>query len=90
MSNKYFYLFTKCINSLSNDKILDYSKLKAFADNKINVTQKLKYKLGRLENIVGKGGNAGHRFALCPQFFNIPLIQGHKKSGLCGKELIDE
>ena len=27
-------------NSLPNDKILDLSKLKAFADNKINVAQK--------------------------------------------------
>ena len=30
-------------------------KLKAFADNKINVTQKLKFALGRVENIVGEG-----------------------------------
>ena len=31
------------INSLPNDKILDPSKLKAFADNKINVIQKLHF-----------------------------------------------
>ena len=43
------------LNSLPNDKILDLSKLKAFADDKINETQKLKFKLGRLENTVGKG-----------------------------------
>ena len=29
-------------NSLPNDKILDWSKLKAFADDKTIVTQKLK------------------------------------------------
>ena len=31
-----------CFNFLPNDKILDPSKLKAFAEDKINVTQKLK------------------------------------------------
>ena len=45
-------------NSLPNNKILDWSKLKAFADDNINMTQKLKYVLERLENIVGKGENA--------------------------------
>ena len=29
------------INSLPNEKMLDWSKLKAFADDKINVNQKL-------------------------------------------------
>ena len=31
------------INSLSNDRNLDLSKLKAFADDKINVIEKLKF-----------------------------------------------
>ena len=30
-------------NSLPNDKILDWSKLKAFADDKINMNEKLKF-----------------------------------------------
>ena len=47
------------INPLPNDKILDWSKLKAFADKKITVTQKLKFVLGRVKNIVEKGENAG-------------------------------
>ena len=47
-------------NSLPNHKILDWSKLKAFADNKINVTEKLKFVLKRVENILGKGENAGN------------------------------
>ena len=46
-------------NPLPNDKILDLSKLNAFADDKINVTQKLKSGLGRVENIVGKEENVG-------------------------------
>ena len=42
-------------NSLPNNKILDWFKLKAFADNKVNVSEKLKFVLGRVKNIVGKG-----------------------------------
>ena len=41
-------------NSLPND-ILEWLKLKAFADDKINVTEKLKLLLVRVENIVGQG-----------------------------------
>ena len=39
------------LNSLPNDKILDWSKLQAFADNKINVNEKLKIVLGRVETL---------------------------------------
>ena len=42
------------INSIPSNKILNLSKFKAFADDKIIVTQKLKHVLERLENIVGK------------------------------------
>ena len=48
------------VNSLSNDKILDESKFKASADDNTIVTQKLKYVLGRVENIMGKEENAGY------------------------------
>ena len=43
------------INSLSSDKYLNLSKLKAFGDDKINVTEKLKFVSARVKNIVGKG-----------------------------------
>ena len=63
-------LFDKEFNSLPNNKILDWSKLKAFADDKINVTEKLKFVLERVEDIVGKGENAGYQhFLLFPQCF---------------------
>ena len=58
-------------NSLPNDKILDMSKLKAFADDKINATQKFIFVLRRVENIVGKGENANFSFSL---FFFLFLI----------------
>ena len=41
-------------NSLQNNKTLDLSKLKAFADDRSNVTQNLKFVSGRVENIVEK------------------------------------
>ena len=40
--------------SLPDDKILDWSKLEAFTDNKMNVNEKFKFGLGRVENLVGK------------------------------------
>ena len=46
------------VSSLPFDTILDKSKLKAFADNKIYVIKKLKFVLGRVEKILGKGENA--------------------------------
>ena len=58
-------------NPLPNDKILAWSKLKAFADDKINMTSNLKFVLVRVENIVGKGENAGYQhFLLFLQFFH--------------------
>ena len=57
-------------NSLPNDKFLDLSKLKAFAEDVINVTEKLKYLLGRVDNIVGKREDASYQhFLLFPQCF---------------------
>ena len=35
-------------------RLCDWSKLKALADNKLYVTEKLKFVLGSLENIMGK------------------------------------
>ena len=47
------------LDSLPNDKILALTKFKAFADDKIIVTIKLEFVVGKVENIVGKGENAG-------------------------------
>ena len=58
--NKFFFF----INSLPNDKFLDWSELEELADNKINVTKKLKFASRRVENIVGKGENAGYQHFL--------------------------
>ena len=47
--------------SLPNNKILDQSKLKAFADDKLKVIQRAKIVVDTTENIVGKEKNAGHQ-----------------------------
>ena len=68
------------LNSLPNDKILDWTKMKAFADDNINVTENLKPGFGRVENIVGKRENAGYQhFLLFPQFFQKVSYTGSLK-----------
>ena len=47
------------LNSLRNDKTLDWSKLNAPADDKITVLKMMMPDFDRVENIVGKGENAG-------------------------------
>ena len=57
----------RAFNSLPNGKILEWSKLKAFADDKINVAEMIFSLSDREENIVGKGENAGYQqFLLFP------------------------
>ena len=76
------------VNSLPNDKILAWSKFKAFADDKINEAKMMIFVFHRVENIVRKGENAGYlHFLLFPQCFQIASFSGPSRSGLCGKEL---
>ena len=67
-------MFLFHLDSLSyefnNDKFLDWSKFKAFADDKIKVNQKMKFDLERIKDIMGKGEYAGYQhFLLFPQCF---------------------
>ena len=72
------------VNSLPNDKILDQSNLKDFADDKTNVTYVTNFVLGRVENIVEKSENAGYQqenagfqqFLLFPQCFQKACLSG--------------
>ena len=84
------YISRRMLNSLPNDKILDMTKLKAFADDKINVAQIMISVFDWVEDIVGQGENASNQhFLLFPQCFQKGLLSwGHYKSGLCGKESI--
>ena len=50
--------------------ISDWSKLKAFPDNKLDDAQNIKVVFHRIENIMGKEENAGDQhFLLFPQCF---------------------
>ena len=74
------------LNSLPRDKILDCTdctKLKAFADDKINVAEIMISLSDRVENIVGKGENAGFKhFLLFPQCFQKASYSGSLKVGI--------
>ena len=60
------------LNPLPHYKILDWPKLKAFTDNKINITDLMISLPHRLENIVGKGENASYQhFLLFPQCIQV-------------------
>ena len=63
-------------------------QLKAFAEDKLNMVQNFKLVLGRVENTVGKGENAGHQyFFLFPQCLPkcFPL-ESSKLARLCSEE----
>ena len=71
------------LNSLPYGKILDCSKLKAFAKDTIYGAEKLKFVLERVEKIVGNGENAGYQhFLLFPQSFQKASYSESLKVGI--------
>ena len=71
------------LNSLSNNKILDMTKLKAFADDKLNIAKMTISVFDRVENTVWKGENAGYQhFLLFLQCFSKPSFTGSSKVGI--------
>ena len=60
------------VSSLPKDKILDLTKLKAFADDKIYVTQMFVF--DGVENIIGKGENAAHQQGLSGKGLTLSSI----------------
>ena len=62
--------------------------MKAFADNKLNVSEKFKFVLERVENIVGKGENAGYQhFLFFPECFQKASVFKKAVKGQDGKEV---
>ena len=58
------------------------TKLKAQADDKLNVAKMMIYLSDGVENTVGKGENAGYQhFPLFPQCFSNPSSLGSFKGG---------
>ena len=63
---------------------LDVTKLKAFADDKLNVAKIMIFLFDRAENTVGKGENASYQhFLLFPQCFPKLSCLGVVKSRVC-------
>ena len=58
------HIYELPFNSLPKNKILDRSKLKAFADDNLYIAQMMIDVFDREERIVGKGQNAGHQHFL--------------------------
>ena len=71
------------VNSIPNKKILDCSKFKAVADDKMNVTQILNFFLGKVKITLEKEENAGHQhFLLSPKCFEKPPFLESLKVGI--------
>ena len=63
-------LFLMGLTLYQTKKILTRSKLKAFADNKVNVVKTMISAFYKVENSLGKGENAGDQhFLLFPKHF---------------------
>ena len=72
------------LNPLPDDNILGLPKMKAFADDKLNVIENIKVVFHRIENIAGKEENAGYQhFLLFPQCFQKAFFLQCVKSRLC-------
>ena len=68
-------LFGKGLNLYQTTTFLDMTKLKAFADQKLNVAEITISLFDRVENTVGKGKNAGYQhFIRFPQCFQSVLL----------------
>ena len=67
-----------------DDKIVDETKLKEFADVLLSIAEAVLSLSGRVENIVGKGENAGYQYFLIFLhffFFQIPSLPWSSKLG---------
>ena len=70
-------------NYLLNDKTIHRRNFKTFADDNLNVTEMAKLIFDRVENIVGKGENAGRQhFLLFQQGFQKLTFEGSMKVGI--------
>ena len=73
----------KGFNALPNKKFLDVTKLKAFADSKLNVAKMTICLFDRVENTVGKRLNASDKHFLLFSQFSKAFFCRVVKSGNC-------
>ena len=75
------YLWSKGVNCVPNNTILNMTNLKAFPDAKICATQMSRFLFDWVENIMRKGENAGHQhfllFPQCSQKVSTPGPERH-------------
>ena len=84
----HFPAMCSSLNSSPDDAILGLPTLRAFADDKLNVTQNVEVIFHRIENILGKEENAGYQhFLLFLQCFKSLFPPVRQKLPLCGKGL---
>ena len=75
-------------NPLRDDKILDSSKVKEFADDDFKFYENARKLSRRVENTVGKGEIARYeQFLRFPQCFQKACFPGRQKVSLCGNGL---
>ena len=83
----FFYCFQNFLptqGQLTHDKILDEIKWKAFLDDKLNNKTDISV-FDKIENIVGKGENAGYQHFLFPSMFSKGLfLRGVKRCHCVG------
>ena len=88
-----FYLLTPShtiptFNPLPDDKILDQTEVKSFADDKLSVIKTIISVFERVENIMGKGEIAcASNFSFSHNVFKRLLSQTRQKVSLCGNGL---
>ena len=78
-------LYTVYPVTLPNDKSFDWSRLKAFADDKINLAEKLTPSLGRVENTRKREKCWLPEFSPFPVMFSKPSLPGSLKVGIVWK-----
>ena len=82
------FLNSSMFNPFPHNKILDQTKLKAFAEDKLNVTKMIVSVFDREENIVGKGEIAcTSNFSFSHNVFKRLFSQTRQKVSLCGNGL---
>ena len=87
MSSYLAYLFLFLCDKYSHDTILGMSKFKASADDEFGVAEIIEFVFERVENIVGKGENAGYQhFLLFLPCFQRTSYPGSLKPGLCAED----
>ena len=78
--NKFEFFDSHIFNPLSDDKILDFSKLKEFADDDFKFDENARTLSKQAENTVGKGEIAHYeQFLRFPQCFQKACFPGASK-----------